>query len=63
MHDGRYRKLKDAVSHYQTPLHESATLDPKLKKEGLGLSNDDLDALVAFLETLTDPQFVETEEE
>ncbi|MGD1978712.1 MAG: cytochrome c peroxidase [Akkermansiaceae bacterium] len=61
MHDGRYRKLKDAVAHYQTPLHPSPTLASELKKEGLKLDKEDLAALVAFLETLTDPQFVEEE--
>ena len=59
MHDGRYQKLADAVAHYQGPLHQSATLDPQLKGDGLKLSDEDLSALVAFLETLTDPRFVE----
>ncbi|MGC6457949.1 MAG: cytochrome-c peroxidase [Akkermansiaceae bacterium] len=61
MHDGRYRKLKDAVTHYQNSLHKTRTLDGKLKASGLALSEKDLDALVAFLETLTDPQFSTTE--
>jgi cytochrome c peroxidase len=63
MHDGRYRKLRDAVAHYQKPLHQTDTLDGKLKASGLALPEEDLEALVAFLETLTDPQFIETEEE
>ena len=57
MHDGRFAKLEDAVAHYNSPLHQSPTLDPKLKKKGLGLSKEEQAALVAFLKTLTDPKF------
>jgi cytochrome c peroxidase len=57
MHDGRFAELKEAVAHYNSPLHQSATLDQKLKAGGLGLPQKDLAALVAFLETLTDPKF------
>ena len=62
MHDGRYEKLADVIEHYNTPLHQSPTLDPRLKKEGLGLNEEEKKALVAFLETLTDPQFIEETE-
>lgn len=57
MHDGRFPKLEDVVKHYNSPLHKSKTLDPKLKPKGLGLSKEDQAALVAFLKTLTDPKF------
>jgi len=57
MHDGRFAGLKEAVAHYNSPLHQSETLDERLKPDGLGLSEEDLAALVTFLETLTDPQF------
>lgn len=57
MHDGRLAKLEDVVKHYNSALHKSPTLDPKLKPEGLGLSQEDQAALVAFLKTLTDPKF------
>lgn len=57
MHDGRFAKLEDVVAHYNQPLHQSPTLDPKLKPAGLGLNKDDQAALVAFLKTLTDPKF------
>jgi cytochrome c peroxidase len=63
MHDGRFARLSQAVAHYASPLHESPTLDPRLPAEGLGLDEDKQAALVAFLETLTDPQFVDSEVE
>lgn len=63
MHDGRFTKLPEAVAHYASPLHQSATLDPQLPPEGLGLAEKEQEALVAFLETLTDPRFVDSEED
>jgi cytochrome c peroxidase len=62
MHDGRLEKLADVIEHYNSPLHQSPTLDPKLKKQGLELDDGEKKALTAFLETLTDPQFVEETE-
>ena len=60
MHDGRFQTLEKVVEHYDSGLHRSPTLDPNLAKHprpGLGLSDEDKAALVAFLKTLTDPQF------
>lgn len=57
MHDGRLRSLEDVVAHYDHRVRRSATLDPNLAKhpaEGLQLSREDQQALVAFLRTLTD---------
>ncbi|MCW1921382.1 c-type cytochrome [Luteolibacter arcticus] len=61
MHDGRFTKLEDVIDHYDHGLHRSPTLDPNLAKhptEGLKLSEADKAALVAFLKTLTDHEFV-----
>jgi cytochrome c peroxidase len=58
MHDGRFATLDEVVSHYNDGVVDSATLDPNLKKhpaQGIGLSEEDQQALVAFLKTLTDP--------
>lgn len=63
MHDGRFAKLPEAVAHYTSPLHRSPTLDPLLAAEGLKLDESEQAALVAFLETLTDPRFVDAEVE
>ena len=62
MHDGRFSNLTEVVNHYNRGIQRSPTLDANLAKhpmDGLGLSKDDVAALVAFLETLTDAQFVE----
>ena len=61
MHDGRFETLEAVISHYDSGLHRSSTLDPNLAKhprEGLGLSEEDKNSLVSFLRTLTDPQFL-----
>jgi len=61
MHDGRFATLEEVVEHYNGKLYRTRTLDPNLAKHpesGLGLSADDKAALVAFLQTLTEEQFV-----
>ena len=63
MHDGRFQTLEAVINHYNSGLHRSSTLDPNLAKHppgGLGLGREDRTALVAFLKTLTDPQFLPT---
>jgi cytochrome c peroxidase len=58
MHDGRFESLDEVISHYNEGVVDSDTLDPNLLKhpaEGIGLSEEDQQALVAFLKTLTDP--------
>jgi cytochrome c peroxidase len=62
MHDGRFATLEEAVDHYTSGLQRSATLDPNLGKHGgagIPLSAPDKAALLAFLRTLSDPQFSE----
>lgn len=59
MHDGRFQTLEAVVKHYNSGIQRSDTLDPNLAKHALGgldLSNEDQSALVAFLNTLTDPK-------
>jgi cytochrome c peroxidase len=62
MHDGRFSTLEEVIDHYDHGLKRSVTLDPNLAKhlryKGLGLSVEDKAALVAFLKTLTDEEFV-----
>lgn len=57
MHDGRFRTLTEAVAHYADGIAHSETLDPQLQS-GLDLSEEDQEALVAFLKTLTDYSFI-----
>ena len=61
MHDGRFQTLAEVVDHYDSGLHRSSTLDPNLAKhprKGLGLKAGEKEALIAFLRSLTDPQFL-----
>lgn len=57
MHDGRYRSLQMVLFHYSSDIQVSATLDPKLAN-GINLTEDDKRALIAFLKTLTDYNFL-----
>lgn len=64
MHDGRFSNLHEVVAHYNNGLQSSATLDPALAMtlpNGLLLSDQDIDDLVAFLLALTDQDLL-TEE-
>jgi cytochrome c peroxidase len=59
MHDGRFATLEEVIGHYNRGVKRSPTLDPNLAKHpasGLGLSDADVRALVAFLHTLTDDE-------
>ena len=61
MHDGRFETLEQVIDHYDHGVQPSDSLDPNLAKHpstGLGLSESDKRALVAFLKTLTDSQFI-----
>ncbi|MEZ5414674.1 MAG: MbnP family protein [Opitutaceae bacterium] len=60
MHDGRFATLEQVVAHYDHGVQRSANLDPNLAKhpsKGMGLTNDEQSALVAFLRTLTDERY------
>ena len=54
MHDGRFQTLEEVINHYNSAFERSDTLDPNLAKhpDGLGLSEADQSALIAFLKTL-----------
>lgn len=57
MHDGRFKTLEEVISHYNTGVQRSATLDPNLAKHPgtqLELTIEDQEALLAFLKTLSD---------
>ena len=61
MHDGRFQTLEEVVEHYASGVKRSATLDPNLAKHpggGVPLSQEDRQALVAFLKTLTDEKYL-----
>lgn len=72
MHDGRFATLEEVVEHYDSGVQANVNLDPALR-EGppgpgtpivptrLNFTQAEKDALVAFLNTLTDPTFVSAE--
>ena len=62
MHDGRFQTLEEVVEHYSSAITSRVTLDPNLAKHptaGLQLSAKDKTALVDFLKTLSDPQYIQ----
>lgn len=57
MHDGRFNSLSEVVEFYDTGVQDSPFVDP-LMTFPLNLSQVERDALVDFLETLTDDRFL-----
>lgn len=70
MHDGRFATLREVVDHYDEHVKQSDTLDPlireahnaKRRSPGLSLTEEEKDALVAFLKTLTDHEFINNDD-
>jgi cytochrome c peroxidase len=66
MHDGRFATLRDVVQFYNNGIQNSPTLDNRLRVQNgqirrMNLNGQEIDALVAFLNTLTDENFVTDE--
>jgi cytochrome c peroxidase len=64
MHDGRFGSLQSVLDFYANGVRDSETLDPILKQNdrlGIALSEDDKEALIAFLNTLTDTTYLNDE--
>ncbi len=57
MHDGRYKNLDAVITHYETAT-TTTKADKKLRK--FKLTSDERQALLAFLESLTDDEFIRT---
>ena len=60
MHDGRFATLEQVLEHYNSGGHYTSTVDPLMKKIGIGLqlTNQELSDLLAFLKTLSDEDYV-----
>ena len=62
MHDGRFETLAEVVEHYNSGIQDHPNLANQLQQnnqpEQLNLTQQEKDALVAFLETLTDETFL-----
>lgn len=57
MHDGRFTKLNQVLTHYTQGIKQSPTLAKELKN-GIALSSDQKVDLISFLLTLNDIEFV-----
>lgn len=57
MHDGRFRSLETVLDHYEKGIIQSQILDNQLKN-GIPLSADEKQKIIAFLKTLTDEEFM-----
>jgi len=60
MHDGRFSTLEEVIEHYNSGGNYSSTVDPLMKKLGIGLqlTNQEKEDLIAFLKTLSDENFI-----
>jgi cytochrome c peroxidase len=70
MHDGRFSSLEEVLDHYNGGIKLSSTLSPLILEAdnsvrntvkagvSLGLSEDEKEAIIAFLHTLTDTEFL-----
>ena len=57
MHDGRFRTLKQVLDHYTDGIVKSPSLSKELRKK-IHLSEADKTDVIAFLQTLTDKEFL-----
>lgn len=61
MHDGRFGSLESVLEFYSSGVVDSETLDPLLKqngKLGITLSDTEKKQIIAFLNTLTDNEYL-----
>jgi cytochrome c peroxidase len=56
MHDGRFATLDQVIDHYSTGIKLHPNLDPRVRQ--LHFTDSEKAALIAFLKTLTDHQFL-----
>lgn len=62
MHDGRFQTLEEVLDHYQSGIQLNESLAPKLIN-GLTLNQEERNALLAFLNTLTDSLFIQQQQQ
>ncbi len=66
MHDGRFNTLAEVIEHYNSGVQDNPNLSPPLRLPGggirrLNLNESDKNALIAFLETLSDDLMINDE--
>lgn len=57
MHDGRYASLEECLDHYTSKIENRTNLDPLLEN-GIPMTQEEKKDIIAFLQTLTDYEFV-----
>lgn len=64
MHDGRFNSLEEVLEHYHTGIKNSPSLDPIFinnhEQKGIPLTAKEKKAIISFLRSLTDKQFLVT---
>jgi len=60
MHDGRFSTLEQVIDHYNSGGHPARNLDQNIRP--LGLNEEEKQALIAFIKTLSEPDFLNNEE-
>ena len=61
MHDGRFQTLAQVLDHYDSGMVATENLDPVFQQNenlGISLTEDEKQKIIAFLETLTDDNFL-----
>jgi len=66
MHDGRFETLEEVVEHYNNGVQDHPNLSREMRGRNgeirrLNLNDQEVDALVAFMESFTDQEFIEDE--
>ncbi|MEO0333199.1 MAG: cytochrome c peroxidase [Bacteroidota bacterium] len=64
MHNARFKTLEEVLAHYASGVVESLTLDPLLQtgtRLGIPMTEEEQAQIIAFLETLTDYEFIADE--
>lgn len=58
MHDGRFKRLEDVIEHYSSGVQNHPNRDVFVPAGGFNFTQQQKDALVAFLHTLSDAEMV-----
>lgn len=61
MHDGRFGSLQSVLNFYSNGVQNTQNLDPLLQQHstlGIPLNQNEKEAIIAFLKTLTDEKFI-----
>lgn len=58
MHDGRLNSLSKVIDHYRSGIIQSSTIDPLLTGGNMSITDAEKQQLLLFLNTLTDPTFL-----